>query len=310
MRSFIKILHLGFFYVFFCFAPSAALGLIYHMPLSGNDIVGSTFLTKVQSGDSVNKIMQRYELSYHELLEANPKINFRHLHRGQDLLIPEEFILPPYHDGIVINTAELRLYYFTPDGSTVYTYPVALGRLDWRTPLIQTKVARKMEDPIWYVPDSVRDYMLEKHDKLLPEVMMPGPENPLGKFALYLGINGYLIHGTNQPESVGNFVSSGCIRMMSDAIENLYNIVPVNTPVRIIHYANKAGWFDNVLYLEAHVPTSQYDEEDDTPLNRLDVSEVIDAAILYHPAHIDWKSVKDAVHAHRGIPQQIGTILE
>lgn len=281
-------------------------GAVYHMPNPGDDIVGQSFITKAKPGDTLTKIRQRYSLSLEELVQANPRVNFNHFRVGQKINIPEQLILPKYRHGIVINTAELRLYYFTPDRQYVYTFPVGLGREDWRTPAISAKVIRKEAEPTWNPPESVREYMYFTHDKLFPESVPPGPENPLGHYAIYLSMNGYLIHGTNDPDTVGTFASSGCMRLMAEAIETLYNDVAVGTSVFIIHHPNKAGWMGNKLYLESQKPVSQYDEP--SPLDAMDVDTAIEDALKERGtrAQINWDLVRQLADKQDGIPRQIG----
>lgn len=292
-----------FLTLFFC--ATAANAAVYPMPRSEDDIVGKIRTVAVESGDTATTIRQRNEISYHELLEANQNINFNKLHVGQEITIPSIYILPPYRDGIVINTAELRLYYFTPDGRYVFTYPVGLGKQNWRTPTTITKVVNKVAGPTWYVPNSIRNYMFEKTGKLLPDFIPPGPDNPLGKYALYLTKRGYLIHGTTQPDSVGTYASSGCMRMSADAIETLFNYVPIGTPVYIIHHANKAGWQGNTLYLEAHTPISDLREKH-SALNYVSPEDAIKSATARYVSTVDWNKVQAAVNVEDGIPKPVG----
>jgi L,D-transpeptidase ErfK/SrfK len=278
----------------------------YDMPSPGNDLIGRNYTITVRRGNNLTSIRKQNGVSYDELLVANPNINFYKLRVGQKVIIPKQFILPKYRRGIVINTAELRLYYFTPDGKYVYTYPAGLGRIDWRTPLTSATIVRKAEHPVWHVPDDIRDYVLEKTGELLPESVPPGPKNPLGNYALYLSKSGYLIHGTNRPRSVGTFISSGCIRLLREPIHQLYQDAQVGTQVHIIHYPYKAGWRGNKLYLESHVPIKGYLEQADSPLNETNVQEAIYEAIHLRPAKINWESVSRTIKNHRGIPKPIG----
>lgn len=284
-----------------------ALADRYSMPDYGNDIIGKAYTITVDRGDSLTTIRQDNDISYAELLEANPNIDFYSLRVGQRVIIPKQFILPKFRTGIVINIAELRLYYFTPDGRDVYTFPVGLGREDWRTPLASTKVVKKEKDPIWTVPDDIRNYIFQKTSKLIKKIIYPGPDNPLGKYALRLSMNGYLIHGTNAPTSVGTFISSGCMRLNADAIELLYEQVPVNTLVHIIHQPNKAGWYNNRLYLESHDKIGSYARQPESDLNELNVKYTIYKATYMRPANINWSTVAYIQKESIGIAQQIGT---
>lgn len=285
-------------------AFSSANATVFEMPPAGDDIVGHSFAIKARGGDTLVSIGEDFGIGYHEMKEANPRIKSQSLREGQHVIIPNAYILPRYRKGIVINIAEVRLYYFTKDGKYVYTYPVGLGRAEWRTPIADTKVVRKQAKPTWYVPDSIRDFVFEQTGNLLPDFIPPGPENPLGPFAIYLQKAGYLIHGTNQPWSIGKLISAGCIRMHNADVEELYNLVQVGDPVRIVHHPYKVGWQDGVMYLESHVPVNL--DEPASSLNELSVDEAIQKALLHHQAKIDWKYVDLATHENRGMPYAIG----
>ncbi|MBU0744612.1 MAG: L,D-transpeptidase family protein [Gammaproteobacteria bacterium] len=294
------------FIIFGFLLITPCLAAEYDMPPIGEDLVGQNYTITVKRGESLTTIRGRHGVSYDELLEANPQINFYKLRVGQEVIIPKQFILPKFRKGIVINIPELRLYFFTPDGRHVYTFPVGLGRKDWRTPLTSAVVTSKTEDPVWRVPNDIRDYVYNKTGEILPEAVYPGPKNPLGKYALYLSKPGYLIHGTNSPTSVGTFISSGCMRLLREPIELLYEEVQVGTPVHIIHYPNKAGWKGNNLYLESHVPIDSYMDMPQSELNELSAQSAIHEAIHLRPAKINWNAVSKNVRQHLGIPEPIG----
>lgn len=283
-----------------------AQAAIYPMPAPGNDLIGEIVTVRSGSQDTLLTIGNRYGIGMHEMLEANPQLHqteytaSQYLGRGKKVIVPAQFILPSARKGIVINLAELRLYYFSPDSQYVYTYPVGLGRMEWRTPLGKTSVISKEVDPIWDVPASIHKYVLEETGKSLPKRVMPGPENPLGPYALHLGISGYLIHGTNQPWSIGKYVSSGCIRMHDEDVTELYHMVKVGTSVAIINRAEKAGWNNGRLYLEAQVPL-----EPASAVNpQLEAKAVVASRVK--DGVVDWNKVNQVVHEHLGIPQQVG----
>jgi L,D-transpeptidase ErfK/SrfK len=221
--------------------------------------------------------------------------------------IPKQYILPPpqYRHNIIINIAELRLYYFAEDGYTVMTFPIALGKAGWRTPLAKTYIARKQDAPDWNVPKSIQAHALATKGKVLPDVVPPGPENPLGDYALYLGLNGYLIHGNNNPYSIGNLVSSGCIRLHNDDVDKLFWQVSVGTPVRIIYYPVKAGWLNDQLYLESHREISH--EQGVYAASTLPVSMIIHNALSGKIADINWHVVSMVTSQRTGIPRVIGS---
>jgi len=125
----------------------------------------------------------------------------------------------------------------------VITYPVSMGRMDWRTPLGMTRVVDKQKDPSWTPPASIKREHAAKGDPL-PDVVPPGPDNPLGKYAMRLGVSGYLIHGTDaaKADGIGMRVTHGCMRMYNEDVAKLFPLVPVGAPVYLVNQPVKLGW--------------------------------------------------------------------
>lgn len=288
-----------------CALPSITYAAVYDMPKPGNDIIGDYYVIEARSGETLVSIGENYDIGLHEMLEANPNVNPQHLRDGQKIVIPTAYILPEFRQGIVINLAELRLYYFDNANNRVYTYPVGLGRKEWRTPTAEAKVSNKVTNPVWHVPESIRDFVFEQTGKVLPDAMPPGPENPLGKYALYLTLSGYLIHGTNQPWSVGKLISSGCIRLHNADMAELYPLAKIGDPVYIIHHPYKAGWKDGTLFLEAHVPVTIDDKLG--KLNILSINQTMKAYLKDNRYQIDWHLVDRIIKHPNGIPNAVGT---
>ncbi len=286
-------------------AFTTTFAAVYRMPPSGSDIVGKVFTVKAQRGDTLKGLGKRHGIGYHEMLEANAGVKPNRLYLNQEIVIPALYLLPNPRYGIIINVAELRLYYFTPDNKYVYTYPVGLGRSQWRTPTSSTSVINKKPDPTWWVPESIRDDKYYRTGKMLPKFIPPGPENPLGHYAIYLGESGYLIHGTNNPYSIGTYASSGCIRMQNEDVEVLYNIVPVGTPVKIAHLPLKTGWHKGRLYLESHVAVEDYLNEPPSRLNVIYLDDAINYTNRYRGAKVNWKLAERIDKQKLGIPQPI-----
>ncbi len=222
------------------------------------DVIGENSSYTIQAGDNFLQLAQDLQVGWQELVDANPQVDPWIPEAGQVLIIPTQYVLPTIRTGIVINLAELRLYYFHPaktaDGEyrKVSTFAISVGKSDqWSTPLAATYISAKHKKPSWYPPESIRREHEERNDPL-PKIVPPGPDNPLGDYSLRLALPGYLIHGTNVPEGIGMRVTHGCIRMHPIGIEKLFSEVKVKTPVNIINQAYKAGWKDDQLYLEAH----------------------------------------------------------
>lgn len=236
-----------------------------HVVLDGDDeeLVGETQVLFARYENTFVTIARSYDVGYEELRAANPGVDVWLPGEGTPVYLPTARILPDApRDGIVLNLPSMRLLYFTRtavDGAartSVTSHPIGIGREGWATPTGKTEVTQKARDPTWYPPASVR----AEHEELgdpLPSVVPPGPDNPLGAFALRLSMPGYLIHGTNKPAGVGMRVSHGCIRLYPEDIEALFDRVPKGTPVHIVNQPVLAGWRDGRLYLEVHAPLAE-----------------------------------------------------
>lgn len=285
---------------------TSVLSFATTLPLAekDNDIVGSIQYIHAKKGQTIYNVAQTNDLGFYELIEANPNIN-RHsaISPEETITLPTEYILPNVPlEGIVINLPELRLYYYPTNCHCVMTFPIAIGRYEWKTPTVTTSVINKEKDPYWKVPDSIKEAAAKK-GKFWPDVVPPGPENPLGKFALRLGYESYLIHGTNEPDSIGKRASSGCIRLYPQDIEQLFTKVPVGTPVRIVDEWFKLGWHDATLYIEIHEPlaeTARTDQE-----QQEEVIHAIQYITQGKNVKIDWTAVKKALDEKTGVPTQI-----
>ncbi len=230
-----------------------------------DEMFGAVQIVSARYEDTFVAFAQKYNVGYEALKRANPGVDPWLPGEGTRVVIPTQFVLPRAPQrGIVVNVAELRLYYFPDDAAgaaasgthRIVTYPISIGQLDWSTPLGTTRVTGKVLNPSWYPPQSIRDEHAARDD-VLPRVVPPGPDNPLGNHALRLALPSYLIHGTNMPSGIGMRVTHGCIRMFPWDIEALYKVVPIGTPVTIVNQPYKLGWTEQGLYLEAHPPLTK-----------------------------------------------------
>lgn len=218
-------------------------------------LIGVPLHVRTTPTDSFVELAQRHGVGYVELRAANPDVHPWLPGDGTEVLLPMQHVLPDApKEGIVINLADLRLYWFPQEGAA-RSYPIAVGRQGWQTPDGTTRVTRKRRNPNWTPPASIRE---EK--PWLPRVVPAGPDNPLGAHAIDLGWPAYLIHGTNRPAGVGRRVSHGCIRMYPEHVAELFAVVPVGTPVRVVSEPVKFGWMGGNLYMEAHQAGDEIDE--------------------------------------------------
>ncbi len=284
--------------------------LVYSLTFSvqeDQDIVGEIKKEIIYPRQNFFNIARKYDLGTFELMEANPKVHPRKITKSVELIIPTAFILPNVlREGLVLNLAELRLYYFHKHSNRVSTFPVGIGRVGWRTPVGVTNIIRKTPNPTWVPTRRIREAALRK-GKVLPEFMPPGPNNPLGKYALSMAWDPYKIHGTNEPESVGLRSSSGCIRMYPEDIEQLFKLVEVGTKVTIIHEPNKIGKLGNRLYLEAHEPLRENYYRDETEMD-LTLDEVLELVVNREPYEINWAVLKKETQTTFGYPVPIGFV--
>lgn len=220
--------------------------------MDGN-VVGHIQSIHPRPGDTLADIGIRYDMGFNQMINANPNIHPRQpLPRSIRVIIPSQFILPkaPHH-GIVINIAEYRLYFFPKNDNVVITHPIGIGRKGWDTPIGITKVVKKEKNPVWR-PTAHLIAASEKKGVMIPNEFPGGSGNPLGKYALRLDWPTYLIHGTPRIDGVGERVSAGCIRMLEQDIEYLFDEIAIGTPVTVINDSIKLGHLGKVKYIEIH----------------------------------------------------------
>jgi len=280
-----------------------AYGLVFDLPPTGSDLIGKMQFAKVYPGDNFATIARRYDIGFYELVEANPEIDADHPDLNQEVVVPSWFILPRPRKGLVINLAEMRLYYYPPNSRKVYTFPVGIGREGWMTPVGQWKVTEKNKDPQWIAPKAIRDARA-KDGVFIPKVVLPGAMNPLGEYSIRLSLPAYLLHGTNEPSGVGRRSSSGCIRLFPEDIETLFKDIPLNTPVTIINEPYKVGHEGGQLFLEVHVPLQEQN------LNNRTLIASTAAEILSQDKTNDylihWEAAKKLSEVQVGIPMLVG----
>jgi L,D-transpeptidase ErfK/SrfK len=260
--------------------------------------------------DTLYDLARAYSLGSEELIRVNPGVDPWLPGAGKVIVIPGRHILPPGpHEGIVVNLPEHRLYYYPKPKrgkpQEVITYPVSIGKMDWRTPLGLTHVISKQKDPTWFPPASVRKEHAEAGDPL-PASVPPGPDNPLGAYAMRLaaGNGTYLIHGTNNPIAVGLAVTHGCVRMYPDDVAALFPLVPVGTSVRLINDPIKVAWVDGELLLEAHPPVDAEGQSFEPNVDQF--SELLQRAVGDTIVAIHWDYAREVLQKADGVIATVG----
>jgi L,D-transpeptidase ErfK/SrfK len=272
-----------------------------------HSVIGSTRFYQVQKKDTFLDVARFYDLGYNELAEANPGVDPWVPPRGQVILLPTEFALPDVeYVGVVVNVPEMRLYYFRPsaEGTTIVTtYPVGLGRDDWRTPEGKFKIVEKTVNPTWVLPESIKAEH-RRDGKPAPDFIAGGAsDNPLGKYRFRLTLPLYGIHGTDIPWGVGMQVSHGCVRLYPEDIERLFPMVPVGTAGEFVYQPVKVGARDGRIYVEVHK-----DIYERIPGPYREALRLIDK--FGWRARVDLKRVQRAVAEQSGVPIDVTLATE
>ena len=288
---------------------ASASAATYPLPAEADSVVGEIQYVVTRYEDTLLDIGRRFGIGYEEIVNANPGVDAWVPGAGVRVTIPSRFILPDApRDGIVVNLPEHRLYYFPKpkagEPAVVQTYPVSVGKEDWTTPVGVTRIVNKRERPTWYPPESVRAEHAAQ-GRFLAKAVPPGPDNPLGEFAMRLDLPGgaYLIHGTNKPTGVGMPVTHGCIRMFPEDIEYVFQQVPVNTTVRILHQPSKMGWQGDTLYLEVHGMLEGQKDPETYGLTQL--TRAVVAATKDRSVQLDWKHAEQVFAKATGGPEPL-----
>nr|WP_230727614.1 L,D-transpeptidase family protein [Vibrio vulnificus] len=274
----------------------------YDLPAEGSRLIGRIQHHVVEKGETMANIAKQYDVGFLALMAANKGVDPFLPQEGYVLSIPSKMVLPPVeYQGIVINLAELRLYYFEPELGKVHVFPVGIGRVGRDTPEMVTSIREKRPNPTWTPPASIRKEYREKGIEL-PKIVPAGPDNPLGEYALRLayGSGDYLIHGTNKDFGIGLRVSAGCIRMEPKDIEWLFSQVDKGQRVKIINQPVKVSLEPGrIVYLEAHEPLTRSNGVQDE---------------LVVPIELDWwlselnlndSKAKAVIAAQNGVPVEV-----
>src|SRR5690349_9734311 len=277
------------------------------------DIVGVVQKTQATKEDTLTDIARRFNVGYEEIVRANPGVDPWLPGEGREIVVSTQFILPNApREGIVINVPAMRLFYYPKvkkgEKQVVHTYPIGVGLVGWATPEGTTKIVRGQKDPTWRPTPSILKEHLEEKGEKLDKVIGPGPDNPLGRYAFYLGWPSYMIHGTNKPSGVGLRSSHGCIRLYPEDIAVLFEMAPVGTPVRVVNQPFVFGWHEGALHIQA------FDVLEDDPrdwkkaqaklLNKA-MADRIQQELKARKEKIDWDAVAKLSKEPRGIPVSV-----
>ena len=284
----------------------------YEIDPENDDVIGVVQVVVSDHEDTLSDIARRFNVGYEEIVRANPGVDPWLPGAGREIIVPSQFILPNApREGVVINSAAMRLFYFPKrkpgEQQVVYTHPIGIGKVGWKTPEGSTKVTRKTKDPTWRPGPGVRAEHKE-NGEILPAVVPPGPDNPLGTRAMYLGWPQYLIHGTNKPYGVGLRSSHGCIRLYPEDVESIYEMILPGEKVTVVNQPFVFGWHEEQLYLQA------YDVLEDDPrdwqkaqkkLISRSFAARIQQQLKSRAEAVNWEAISRLAHDPRGIPVSV-----
>lgn len=297
-----------------CAGLPSANATTYTLSKPDDTVVGQDQTVKTVYEDTLYDLARKYSLGSEEIIRVNPGVDPWVPGADKDLVVPGRHILPPGpHEGIVVNLPEHRLYYYPKPRRgapiEVISYPVSIGKMDWRTPLGLTRVIQKEKNPTWFPPESVRKEHAEAGDPLPPKVG-PGPDNPLGAYAMRLaaGNGSYLIHGTNNPIAVGLAVTHGCVRMYPSDVEALFPLIPIGTPVRLVNVPVKVAWVEGELLLEAHPPVDAQGQSFEPDIDQF--SDLLKSAVGNSTVAIHWDYAREVLQKADGVIATVGLEAE
>lgn len=284
-----------FFIIFLLAAPEIHASGAFPLNDPSTILIGAVNSHIIREKETLVELAREYNIGFNEITAANSDVDPWVPETGTKIVIPTIWMLPERMDnGVLINLAEMRLYYFFDVGKHKYvkTFPIGIGSQGSDTPVGDFRVTLKVKDPVWKVPESIRE-----EDPELPEFVLPGPDNPLGSHWLHLSIDGYGIHGTNKPLGIGRKVSHGCLRLYPEDIKVLYTFIKPGTPVRIVDEPVKTAFKDGKVYIEVHGA-----EKKKAELVSIAVKELSRKRLL---KYVDTLNIISAIKKATGLPAVI-----
>lgn len=287
----------GLFFIFLIF-------ILFPAVVSADDIIiGEEFIYEVSKGDSLELICSRFGISLQKLIKDNNIDPKKLLQIGQRLYLNTKKIVPKtIEKGIIVNIADKMLYYFK-DGELKMTFPVGLGMPSWkgitrwRTPEGSFKIIRKRKNPTWVVPESIQ-WKMRMEGKPVKTVVPPGPDNPLGRYALDTTIPRVVIHETIWPTTVYQYRSHGCVRVLPEHMEKFFYEVEINTPGELIYIPVKIAVVEDRVYLEVH--RDVYGRFKDL---KFLIKDIIEKRGLYDK--VNWQKVESVLKEKFGVAEDI-----
>lgn len=289
----------------------SVFSFVYSIPSKKNKIIGKLINTVVPKNNQLplEFFAEKYQIGLNNLIESNPNIDLYLPKSGEKLIIPNQLILPNTpHKGIIINSAEMRLYYYPKNTNNVIILPIGIGQVNSQTPKNWiTKVIKKRKNPYWIPTNKIRkEYNLKGIN--LPKIIPSGNSNPMGLYSIYVE-NMYAIHGTNAHFGIGLRISHGCVRLRNKDIKWLFNNVPIGTRVQFINQPIKVMIKNNhSIYLEVHSYFPYYEKQFNKNLTSINLDPYITKII--ENKFVDKTKLNVVLQQHKGIPTKINKLFK
>ncbi|MBA4348713.1 MAG: hypothetical protein C0415_01805 [Thermodesulfovibrio sp.] len=274
---------------------------------SADLIIGGETDYVVKKGDTLELIGAKLGVNWKKLVKDNDIDEKKILSIGQKLKANTRKIVPvTVENGIIVNIPDRMLYFFK-EGKLATIFPVGLGmsikddQTVWRTPTGKFRITAKEKNPTWYVPESIQAEMKIEGKPVLT-VVPPGPDNPLGKYALKTSIQGILIHETIWPNAVYQFRSHGCIRVLPEHMEKFFNEVELNISGEILYKPVKVAVSDEgKVFLEVHRDVYRMVKNLKDEVKKL----LVDKGAA---EKVDWQKVDTILKERAGIAEDVTKI--
>ena len=275
-----------------------AIALGWATALCAEPLTGGLHTVVVAGGDTLRSLAARVGVDPSTIASDNGLDVDARLRVQTVLRIDNRHIVPTVtpETSIVVNVPQRMLFAMTGTGTA--SYPVAVGRADWPTPLGEFSIVSKEENPTWDVPESIREEA-RRAGRSLPLKVPPGPSNPLGAYWLGLSIGSVGIHGTNAPTSVYQRVTHGCIRLHPEDIAALFPQVYVGTKGKVIYEPVLVAVDGDEVFVEAHRDVYGLGPRDALEFVRLRTRE------LDVFERVDWSLAADVILRRAGIARAV-----
>jgi L,D-transpeptidase ErfK/SrfK len=275
------------------------ISLLLPSPVAADMMIGGDISYPTRKGDCLLLVSAKVGVDWQVIARENGIEPSNQCKVGARLAITNRKIVPKVvKNGIVVNVPDRMLYFFK-DGALVSYFPVGLGNREWPTPVGKFVIVGKERDPTWHVPKSIQAEMGRKGQPV-KEVVPPGPDNPLGRYALQTSLSGILIHETIWPTTIYQWRSHGCIRVLPENMEaGFFDLVEKGTPGEIVYQpvsvaVSEQGRVFLQVDRDIYKMVNSLADEARTEIEKRGLS-----------AKVDWTKVENVIKQKTGVAEDV-----